>query len=260
MTTQPLPNSNPTKSPRIPKNQSKGLRRGQKQTLDLLAEYYCLTPPIIAGLRGVSVRSVNFTLQHLKRDGLVCRTRYVDPFIEQNAFPFVYGLTDKGVELWGGRTFDEHSRQLDHDLEIVKFALKLKELCAAKSWTVKFTHDHLARSVYPDLLIQIKTEAGWFHFFLEIEKSKKGFEALIKKLTNYYDLYDTEKSEKEWGFTKFRVLLVQRNEERMDNLLTELNQKLNHRMFWLATEQSYPNDFYKTPKDYSTKTYSLKDL
>jgi len=40
-------------------------------------------------------------------------------------------------------------------------------------------------------------------------------------------------------FRQFRVIVVQRTDERHENLLKQLNKEYNHRMFWLTTEAHY---------------------
>jgi hypothetical protein len=57
------------------------------------------------------------------------------------------------------------------------------------------------------------------------------------------------------------VIVVQRTEERRENLLRQLNKEYNHRMFWLATEAGYKaqigGKIFLTPKDYQNTGYSL---
>jgi hypothetical protein len=82
-------------------------------------------------------------------------------------------------------------------------------------------------------------------------------------LARHNTYYGTDACEKEWtDFRQFRVIVVQRTDERRANLLKQLNKELNHRMFWLADEQSYKDNMggqiFKTPKDYQNTAYSLQ--
>lgn len=186
---------------------------------------------------------------------MLARKKYIDPFTDQDAIPWVYGLSDKGVEAFGGRSFDEHTHILDHELSITKFHLELK----ARNYRFAWKQDDLKRTVNPDAFFSLfdPNSSGWFNFFLEIERSKKGFDALTEKLRKYRALFDTDTCEREWGFGKFRVLLVHRNRERADNLLEHLSHALPNRMFWIGIEGSF---IFRTPKDRDQKTYSFEEL
>jgi hypothetical protein len=110
----------------------------------------------------------------------------------------------------------------------------------------------LKRGIHPDAYFAL-TDPGkpegknTCHYFLEIEKGKKTFDDLIKKLGRYYDLFNTDKCVKDWGFKQFRVIVIQRNDVRRANLLVELAKKYNHRMFWLGTEEDRMS--FRTSKD-----------
>ena len=89
-----------------------------------------------------------------------------------------------------------------------------------------------------------------------------GEPSIIRKLGKYYEYYGTDKCEKEWlDFQHFRVIVVQRTDERRKNLLKQLNKQFNHRTFWLVTEADYKENIggaiFKTPKDYETAAYSF---
>jgi Replication-relaxation len=192
---------------------------------------------------------------------------YVEPDRNSGGPTYVWGLADKAIkqdyllgalELYSQvKSFDEHSaRTLDHELEISYFHMAVKKLPRKLYWQ----QTGLKRSVHPDAYFaltdpNLPESKNTFHYFLEIEKGKKTFEDLLKKLGRYYDLYDNNKCEKEWGFRKFRVIVVQKTQTRRDNLLAELAEKYSHRMFWLATETDRLT--FRTPKDSSETTYTL---
>jgi hypothetical protein len=58
------------------------------------------------------------------------------------------------------------------------------------------------------------------------------------------------------------VIVVQRTQERRNNLLKELPFK--HRMFWLASETGYKADIgaeiFKTPRDFAERSYGLLNV
>jgi hypothetical protein len=213
--------------------------------------------------------SMRRTLRILKAQGLAHSEKYIEPDRDFGGTTGVWGLTDKsvanGCEYSQGdycyglkpKSFDEHSvRTLDHELEISYFHMAVKNLPRKLYWQ----QADLKRSVHPDAYFALADPAlpegkNTFHYFLEIEKGKKTFDDLLKKLGRYYDLYNTDSCQKEWGFRQFRVIVIQKNETRRGNLLAELAKQYNHRMFWLATETDRLR--FKTPKDFKEAEYPL---
>lgn len=176
--------------------------------------------------------------------------------------------------LWPlAKTFDEHSqRTLDHELEISFFHIALKKFCAKNKLNLYWQQSDLKCTVSPDAMFAITDPAkpegkNTLYYFLEMERAKIGHykdgePSIIRKLAKYYEYYGTDKCEKEWlDFRHFRVVVVQRTDERRKNLLKQLNALFNHRMFWLATEPDYKHNIdgaiFKTPKDYETVSYSF---
>ncbi len=89
---------------------------------------------------------------------------------------------------------------------------------------------------------------------------------VIKKLRRYAEYFGTPECGKDWGFSKFRVIIVHKNAERMDNLLAALHddKELNQRMFWLTTEKAYKDDIgaeiFLTPKDSHIQQHSINSF
>lgn len=185
----------------------------------------------------------------------------------------VYGLSDKGVHQYGGKTFDEHSeRTLDHELEITYFHVAVNNLCEKQGWQLYWQQADLkTKTIHPDAYFAItdpqKPEGkNTNHFFLEVERSKvsqykEGEPSVIRKLARYYSLFESKDCEKDWGMKQFRVIVVQRTDERRRNLCHALQEKYKHRMFWLTTETLYKQDIgaetFLTPKDYQAKAYGF---
>jgi hypothetical protein len=91
---------------------------------------------------------------------------------------------------------------------------------------------------------------------------RNGESKIMRDLDRYYAYFNADRCEEEWGnFRKFRVIVVQRSDERRMNLLRMLETKYKHRMFWLTTELSYRDDIggriFLTPKDYRSDSYSF---
>jgi len=196
---------------------------------------------------------------------------------KRGSVPIIYGLTKKGVALveeeglstTATKVFKPNSDTLlPHEYEISVFHLRLKALCEQRGWKLYWQQRDLKCRVNPDALIGITDEKRntWW-YFLEIEKTKpgnfrNGESKIMRNLRKYYAYFNTDQCEKEWGnFRKFRVIVVQRMQDRRANLLRALEAKCQHRMFWLTTERSYREDIgggiFLTPKDYNTESYSF---
>lgn len=269
----------------LPANADLHLHSSTRQTLELLAEYFCLpTNQVAELLRGATYdhdarRSSRRTLQRLHVAGLVHRIPYFDLSRDRGGMTYAYGLTDKGVEfcksLWPlCKTFDDHSqRTLDHELEISYFHIALKNFATRNNLKLDWQQSDLKHTVSPDAMFGLTDPRkpkgkNTLYYFLEIERAKighyiKGEPSITRKLQKYYDYYNSDACEKEWlAFRQFRVIVIQRTEERRNNLLNELTASLNHRMFWLASEGAYKADIggriFATPKDHtSDNNYSF---
>jgi len=219
------------------------------------------------------------TLSLLYKQGYLNRLPYIELERTVGAATYVYGLSDKGLGLVGelrpsaGKTFDDHSqRTLDHELEISFFHIALTKLCAERSFKLYWQQRDLKCAINPDAYFSISDPAkpegkNTFHYFLEIERAKigswkNGEPQIIRKLAKYYEYYNSDACEKQWGnFRQFRVIVIQRTEEKTDFLLSKLAERYKHRMFWLTAENLYKTDLqnaiFKTPKDFTHGTYSI---
>jgi hypothetical protein len=192
-----------------------------------------------------------------------------------------YGLSDRGIKFVNSiypdaKTFDEHSQgTLDHELEISFFHIALKKFAAKNKLKLHWQQFYLKCTVSPDSMFALtdpsKPEGkNTLYYFLEIERAKIGHywdgePSIIRKLGKYYTYYGTDACEKEWtDFRQFRGIVVQRTDERRENLLKQLNKELNHRMFWLTSEDAYKHDIgnqiFLTPKDHISTAYSFLDI
>jgi len=272
------------------------LTKAKREVLALLAEYFCLKTNDIARLirhrapNENDCRSVRYTLKLLYEQGLVNRLPYLDLDQVNGGLSYVYGLSDKAIRadidieqmfdtvsrlpLYHNvaKTFDDHSqRTLDHELEISYFHIELKEFCQKNGLKLYWQQADLKCTIHLDAYFAItdpkKPEnKNTSHYFLEIERAKLSAyrdheSGIMRKLGKYYDYYNTDACEKEWNFRLYRTVIVQRTEERRENLLKELHEKHNHRMFWLTTEPLYKKDIggeiFATPKDQVQRSYSF---
>jgi hypothetical protein len=272
------------------------LTKVKRQVLALLAEYFCLrTNDLVQLVYGeqteIHQASMRRTLSLLLKEGYTNRLPYLDLEAETGGRTYIHGLSDKGLNnlptldfmngkaLWNGhlelaKSFDEHSqRTLDHELEISLFHIALKKFAAKHSLHLFWQQTDLKKkSVAPDALFAItdpSKPAGHdtLYYFLEMERAKignyrNGEPSIIRKLGKYYEYYNSDACLKEWEeFRQFRVIVVQRNDARRQNLLNELEEKYKHRMFWLTTEDLYKTDIggeiFATPKDHEQRSYSF---
>jgi hypothetical protein len=263
-----IPRGNPTK----------------QRALELAAEFFCLrTKDAAELLRGRPAnksdeRSVRRTLSLLHRDGFLARLPHFAPDHERGGVGHVYGLSDKGVahalrrgySTASTKTLDEHSlRTLDHEVEITALHIALHRFCAERGLQYAWRQTDLKRTVHPDALFMIadpKDPDREFCYFVEIERSKfgnckNGEPQILRKLGAYYGYFNSTGCEKEWGFRQYRVIVIQRTEARRAGLLSVLQGRFPHRMFWLATERAVHEDIgdeiFKTPKDHADRSYSF---
>jgi hypothetical protein len=181
---------------------------------------------------------------------------------------YAYGLSDKGVKVYGGKTFDEHSqRTLDHELAISDFHISLQQFCTNQDLDLHWRQSDLKRGIHPDAYFSItdpaKAGRNTHHFFLEIERSKignlkNGQPSILRKLARYYDVYNTADCERQWNFQTFRVIVQVPSAARATNLLASLAAFFKHSMFWIG--DSNEDLVYRTPRDYSERTYTLLDI
>ena len=253
------------------------LTRAKRRALEILAEYFCIPVRDAAGLLrsrapdANDLRTARRTLHLLWKEGLLHRIPYLD--LSTEGVCHIYGLTDRAVEEYGGKTFDDHAeRTLDHELTISHFHILVKGLCQQCGWTLYWQQADLkTKTVHPDAYFAITDPAkpedrNTQHFFLEVERSKvsnyrDGEPSIVRKLAKYYNLFDTAQSEKDWGIRQFRVVVVQRTDERRRNLCHALRARYGHRMFWLTTESLYRDniggEIFLTPKDAPLAAYGF---
>jgi hypothetical protein len=264
------------------------LTAAKRNTLSLLAEFFCLrvydTAKLLRGHEpdDNDLRTARRTLHLLWKEGLTHREPYfeLDRNRDRGSISYVYGLSDKGVMNLSDsvqlplyhiyKTFDEHAvRTLDHELEITWFHIALKRFCEKHTLKLYWQQADLkTKTIHPDAYFSIGKDEKWNHFFLEIERSKvsnyrDGEPSILRKLEKYYNLFDSPACEKDWNFKQFRVIIVQRTDERRQNLCNALQSKYPHRMFWLTTEQKYKTnggmggEIFLTPKDFQSKSYGF---
>jgi hypothetical protein len=175
----------------------------------------------------------------------------------------------------GAKPFDGHSeRTLDHELEISSFHIALARFAGSHGLTLYWQQRDLKRGIHPDALFALTDPAkpdgrNTYYFFLEVERAKlaqysSGEPSIIRKLERYARYYDSEQCVTDWNFRTFRVVIVQRTDERVANLLRALSAKLPYRIFWLTSEARYRRDLgapvFFTPRDHAQQAYSFLSL
>jgi len=247
-----LSQTKPLQTPRRPLR----IRLTMRAAMDALKEYSVLRTRDAARIirrrnpTPNDIWVVNNSLRLLHRAGYV--HRILLPSLTDKGRPYVYGLTDKGVREFGGKTFDDHSaRTLDHELEITAFHIALVELCEAHSIALHWKQHDLKHGVNPDAYFTLTRDGKTRHFFLEIERAKvgnfkNGEPSIIRKFRHYYGYYNTLQCEQQWGCKTFRLVTLFPTEEKRANMLGAMRDELCHRMFWLGTMKN-PASTYLTP-------------
>lgn len=220
------------------------------------------------------------TTDLLEAEGQVTWRMLANRIRRQGNQPLIFGLTKKGVALaeWEGfgtpaiKVFKPNSDSfLPHEHEITEFHFYLKQLCLERGWQIYWQQTDVKCTINPDAHFFIMNKRGErYHFFFEVEKTKPGAwkngeSKIMRNLKKYYDYFDSDACQKEWGdFRKFRVIILLRNDTRRANILKELAEKYKNRMFWLTTEPAYREnmggEIFLTPKDYEKVAYSLSSL
>lgn len=186
--------------------------------------------------------------------------------MDDDGAPYVYGLTDKGVREFGGKSFDDHAfRTIDHELAITDFHMLLQARCEEIGFRLAWRQDHLKTkgSIHPDAQFSMTSATGTVNnFFLEIERQrlgrkKDGKPSVITKLERYFDCYETDAFEACWGFRKFRVITLAETSLRARHILEAMQPELNHRMFWQGVKGSIT---FETPKGDTFSFFDLQDL
>jgi hypothetical protein len=250
------------------------MTRAKQQALERLSEFFVLTTNALAALqRGRTPtesdqRTARRTLCLLYQAGYVHRIPYLDLKQTAGGATYAYGLSRKGVKAYGGKPLDDHSqRTLDHELDITQFHISLKQFCANHMLESRWQQTDLKRVIHPDAYFSItdpnRDGKNTNHFFLEIERCKVGNQkngepSIMRKLARYYDVYNTAHCEHEWNFRTFRVIVQVPKAARANHLLASLATSFKHPMFWIG--DSNEQLIYRTPRDYSERTYSLLDI
>jgi hypothetical protein len=251
------------------------LTKAKSKALELLADYFCLRVKDVSLLMGKDPtddndrRNVQTSLSLLYKQGITSRLPYFDVAMDLPTRSYVYGLSDRGAKDYGGKTFDEHSeRTLDHELEISTFHMILNMVFP--ELTITWKQSNIKHGINPDAYFSITDKAlpegkNTFHYFLEIERAKignikNGEPSIVRKLAKYYDYYDSNECQKDWGFRTFRVITVVRTADKQYNLCDRLKD-YKHRMFWITTELlvrgNMRGEIFKTPRDFRTTAYSF---
>lgn len=252
------------------------MTRVKRSALEALADYFCLRIKDVALLTGKDPeddnnrRSLQTTLSLLYRQGIVTRLPYFDTDKDVQSRSYVYGLTDASAKQYGGKTFDEHSlRTLDHELSISEFHIEFMR--AFPKLRIVWKQSNIKRGISPDAYFSVTDPSlpegkNTMHYFLEIERAKignivNGEPSIIRKLAHYYEYYNSDECQKDWGFRQYHVIVVVRNSDKQYNLCERLAKDYAHRMFWIATEPAFKEniqgEIFRTPRDYPKVAYSF---
>jgi len=224
-------------------------------------------------------RTIRQALKTVTEYGFLVRRRWFDDERTDTPFPAVvsvYSLSKEGLNLarqkgianGHGKHAEDSSRRnesVGHELGISRFHLAVDSLPRKVLWR----QTDLRHTVNPDALFEIIDADGKsaYFYFLEVEKSKQGHyedgeSGLIKKLARYHAYQGSEACRRDWKcFSRFRVIVVLKNEERRQNLLKMLAAHYQTRAFWITTEEAYRQNIagkiLLTPRDYRDRAYSF---
>jgi hypothetical protein len=132
---------------------------------------------------------------------------------------------------------------------IAKFHARLEYRCEEHGLQVRWWQGRAVASIMPDAYFSItdpqKEGKNTHHFFLEVERQKPR-PSMIERAEAYYNFYDGDQCEEQFGFRTFRVVFVLDNEAKRDDFLRRLAERYQHRMFWVGVKSSLKE--FRTPK------------
>ncbi len=242
------------------------------------AKYTYLTAEQAVLILGRGLDTVQKRFQVLHEAGHLNRVR------EDLISPFVYFLDREGAkkacdlgELATPHYISSKSRMIvNHDLEITKFHMALENatmpeksppggfVAEWRQWRDdlrdKVDTPDGGKAIIPDAFFVLNCSA----YFLEIVKSYEseyvGGKSNIEQKLALYLAYKNGFINK-YDMPDFRVLWVLPTIKRVQMLLGKVEDEFPVRKFWFTDEASYKRDItgkiWWTPKDYSTRAYSL---
>jgi hypothetical protein len=273
-----MPNKTPTKT-----TTTKGpfrWTRERRAVMELLHTFYIARVNDLLAIRGDESddvrRNVQYILARLQERGYVGRLQFFDNVSDSRATVYAYFLTDKGArELEDpAAAFSKESEIIPrHEIEITQFHIRLYQWAQKRGLILHWHRPKMnhTKSINPDARFSIEEPnlpqgKNTTHYFLEIERSplgnyRDGEPSIVRKLTKYYEYFNTDACEKDWRFRKFRVITVVRTADKMYNLCKLMSDKFSHRMFWMTTEPLFKDNIggevFRTPKDFSKSGYSF---
>jgi hypothetical protein len=214
------------------------------------------------------VRYVNRVLGELVDLGYLVR-KWVTVLRPSGRFGgyYAYGLDKKGRDEVHGKAITEQaSSSAEHDAVVTSF---MTMLSAVRK--VHIIEGNLKRTVYPDKCFGLESKnAQWFWFFLEVERKRQSLsrtdhKGMIARLKEYDTYRRTDGCKADWKFfSDFRVIVETDTEELKWNFLKRVAHQLPYSWIWVASVPEVRRDLtgpiFHTPKDFSTKAYSLNDI
>lgn len=232
-----------------------------------LADCRLLNTEQIVALYSGGLRNLQRRLRHLYRQGYVERPSQ-QTLSDLPSQHIVYSLGRKGAELVFADTEEraEHIRQIRlnsraafpsiaHSLMISQFrvvlSLALRKNGDAKiiRWKQDAELKHAMKlkgekpTLIPDAFFTIEDKDGFFHFFLEADRSTMTNDRFLKKMQTYWNWWQNETYNEKLGISRFRVLTITLSKERKENLKRTTREadprKQGSAMFLFACEKDY---------------------
>lgn len=194
-----------------------------------------------------STTRVNSRLHKLNQAGLLKRFFFVSALGGKRA---VYSLSKKGAEV-SGVTANPINRPADSFLigdKFVAHQLAINDVyCAAVSktpesepniqnWQVFSKQVSPSAPVIPDAYFEIRTIENIRPAFLEVDLGTEAFPVWKKKVQGYMGFATSGEFEKQFGHSRFRVLVILSSDARLHSLRTHIS-KTTSKLFYFSTFQ-----------------------
>jgi hypothetical protein len=162
----------------------------------------------------------------------------------------LYSLSPKGAAYVGVR---ERGPQRRHDAALVgdlfvEHQLAVNDIyCAFKTQSIpgvsvrgwRFFSEPLAPGIHliPDAYLEFETPSGISSAFLELDLGSESLKVWKEKVRNYLRYAVSESFTKEFGQSRFRVLVIAHSERRMQSIRRAVGEA-TEKIFWFASLES----------------------
>jgi hypothetical protein len=159
------------------------------------------------------------------------------------------GLPDRGPQRRNnaalvGDLFVEH--QLAINDIYCAFKIQMAPGDSLRSWRTFLEPITQGIRLIPDGYMEFETPFGVFAAFLEVDLGSESRSVWKNKVKNYLNYADSGTYEKQYGRSRFRVLVIAHSERRMESIRRAVGE-MTDKIFWFASQESIHRDGLFSP-------------